>query len=101
MNKILRSFKRKLVIMIPVTVIGLLIHNPAVVSQDFSSYQNYDEMTKKLKSLVNANKGIAAIESIGKTIEGRDLWVVTIANPGGTPVDERPGMFIAFTKEIS
>ena len=77
MNKILRSFiKRKMTIMIPITIIGLLIHAPAVVSQDFSSYHNYDDMTNELKSLVNANKSIAKIESIGKTIEGRDLWVV-------------------------
>jgi len=94
-NKIVRSvFKRKLVIMITITIIGMLIHDPAVVAQDFSSYHNYDAMTKELKSLVNANNSIAKIESIGKTLEGRDLWVVTIANPDGAPLDERPGMFI-------
>lgn len=95
MNKIVRSvIKSKLVTMIAVTVIGMLIIAPDGLSQDFSSYQNYDDMTKELKSLVNANKSIAKIESIGKTLEGRDLWVVTIANPDGDPVNERPGMFI-------
>ena len=72
----------------------MLIYAPAAMSQDFSSYHNYDAMTKELKSLVNANKGIAKMESIGKTLEGRDLWVLTIANPEGVPVAERPGMFI-------
>ncbi len=95
MNKIVRSvIKNKLVIMITITIIGMLNHAPAVLSQDFSSYHNFDEMTKELKSLVNANTNIAKIESIGKTIEGRDLWVVTIANPDGAPLDERPGLFI-------
>ncbi|MBU1014181.1 MAG: hypothetical protein KKG99_14380 [Bacteroidetes bacterium] len=80
--------------MIIITIIGMLIHAPAAVSQDFSTYHNYDAMTKELKRLVNENKGIAKIESIGKTLEGRDLWVITIANPEAVPVAERPGMFI-------
>ena len=95
MNKIVRSvIKSKLVIMITISITGMLIYAPDVVSQDLSSYHNYDKMTLELNNLVNANKNIAKIESIGKTIEGRDLWVVTIANPDGTPLDERPGMFI-------
>ncbi len=94
MNKTAKSaIKRKLVIMM-MMIIGMLINAPVLVSQDFSSYHNYDEMVKDLKSLVNANKSIAKMESIGETIEGRDLWVLTIANPDGTPVDERPAMFI-------
>lgn len=75
-------------------VTGLLIYAPAALSQDFSSYQNYNDLTNELQKLVNAHKDIAKMESIGKTLEGRDLWVVTIANPTGVPVDERPGMFI-------
>ena len=86
--------KSKLIVVKAIAIIGLLIYAPAILSQDLSSYHNYEGMTKELKGLVNANKSIAKIESIGKTIEGRDLWVVTIANPEGVPVNERPGMFI-------
>ncbi len=86
--------KNKPTMMITFAVIGMLFYAPVVRSQDFSSYQNYDKMTKELNRLVNANKEIAMIESIGKTIEGRDLWVVTIANRNGVPISERPGMFI-------
>ncbi len=93
MKKYLRPvLKSKLAIIM--TLAGLLILTPAAMAQDFSVYHNYNDMTKELKSLVNANTSIAKIESIGKTIEGRDLWVVTIANPNGTPVNERPGMLI-------
>jgi len=94
-NKIVRYvIKCKPVITITIVIMGMLVFAPAVLSQDFSSHQNYDELTNELKRLVNANKDIAKIESIGKTLEGRDLWVVTIANPDGVQVDERPGMFI-------
>ncbi|MBN1339503.1 MAG: hypothetical protein JXA03_09275 [Bacteroidales bacterium] len=74
--------------------IGMLVFAPAVLSQDLSSYQNYESLTGDLKKLVSAHKDIAKMESIGKTLEGRDLWVVTIANQKGVQVDERPGMFI-------
>ena len=94
MNKILQFFIKSKPLMIMIIIVGMLIYAPAAMSQDFSSYHNYDAMTKELKSLVNANKGIAKMESIGKTLEGRDLWVLTIANPEGVPVAERPGMFI-------
>jgi len=61
-NKIVKSvIKCKLVIVLSITFIGMLIYAPAVNSQDFSSYHNYDEMTKELKSLVSANKSIAKI----------------------------------------
>ena len=62
--------------------------------QDYAKYQTYDQMSKTLKDLVNSNKNIAKIESIGKSLEGRDLWLITIANQKGTPVNERPGLFI-------
>ncbi len=95
MKKIVRSvINCRLVTAITLAVAGLLIYAPAALSQDFSSYQNYDQMTNALKKMVSSNQGIAKMETIGKTLEGRDLWVVTIANPAGVPVDERPGMFI-------
>ncbi|MFC2089332.1 M14 family metallopeptidase [Bacteroidota bacterium] len=96
MNKLVKSvIQSKQVAAIGIIIIGLLIYAPGLMAQDNPSYHNYDEMTKELKRLVNANSSIAKIESIGKTIEGRDLWVVTIANPDGAPVIERPGMLIA------
>ena len=95
MKKIVRSFINcKPVIAFSLVVAALLMYTPAALSQDSSSYQNYEDLTSELQKLVNAHKDIAKMESIGKTLEGRDLWVVTVANTNGTPVDERPGMFI-------
>ncbi|MDX1285057.1 MAG: hypothetical protein R3182_08600, partial [Draconibacterium sp.] len=58
------------------TIIGILVFTTAALSQSDNSYLDYDELTTELKQLVAANKGIAQMESIGKTLEGRDLWVV-------------------------
>ena len=35
------------------------------------------------------------MESIGKSAEGRDIWVLTIAKSGTVPVAERPALLIA------
>jgi len=63
-------------------------------AQDYTKYQNFKEMTNSIKSVVNSNKNIAKVESIGKTLEGRDIWLVTIADSKGVPVNERPGLLI-------
>ena len=64
-------------------------------AQDFTKYHNYGEMSAWLQSLAGANKAFVKIESIGQTLEKRDLWILEFANPAGVPVGERPGLLIA------
>ena len=64
-------------------------------SQSSGGYMTYDQLTQAVKALADANKGLATIESIGKTAEGRDLWLLTIAGKGGIPVAQRQGLLIA------
>lgn len=64
------------------------------ITQEFTKYHTYDELTGALRSMVNDNRNIASLESIGKTLEGRDIWMVEIANRNGVPVEERPAQFI-------
>jgi hypothetical protein len=64
-------------------------------AQDFSEYHNQAELTAMLQSMVNSHRNLAGLQSIGKTLEGRDIWLIEIANPAGVPVKERPGLFIA------
>ena len=64
-------------------------------AQDISKYLNYAEMTGWLKNFAGANKAVVKLESIGQTLEKRDLWVLEIANPGGVPPGERPGLLVA------
>lgn len=68
---------------------------PVAAATDFSKYHTYQELSGELKALVAANPTIAKIASIGKTREGRDIWAVEIANPAGTPVDQRPALLVA------
>jgi hypothetical protein len=64
-------------------------------AQDTAKYHNYGELTTLLQGLAGANKTLIKLESIGKTLGKRDLWMLQIANPAGVPVGERPGVLIA------
>ena len=43
-----------------------------------SAYHNFKETTDLLKALVSKNSDIASLMSIGKTIEGRDIWCLRV-----------------------
>nr|WP_295899069.1 M14 family metallopeptidase [uncultured Bdellovibrio sp.] len=67
-----------------VEALGLLeVSFPLTAEMDFPSkdaaFHNYAEMTDKLRSLTSQYSQIAQMSSIGKTYEGRDIWVVRIS----------------------
>lgn len=82
-------------VMILQAVVAMLTLGGVGLAQDFAKYHNYAEMTALLQNLANANKNLVKLESIGKTLEKRDLWVLQIANPAGVPLAERPALLVA------
>lgn len=63
---------------------GLLeVDFPLVDAMDFpeqdAAFHNYAEMLEKLQNLHNSNKEITSLTSIGKTVEGRDIWAFRIS----------------------
>jgi carboxypeptidase T len=57
-------------------------------------YHNYQETYDTLKQLADSNSDITSLFSIGKTIEGRDIWCLRINSSakGETP-SAKPGAF--------
>jgi hypothetical protein len=47
---------------------------------DLYHYHTFEELTAALKKLAAAYPKLARLESIGKSYEGRDLWVMTVTN---------------------
>lgn len=76
-------------------ILGAALLAPLAAATDFSKYHNYAELTAALKAAVAAHPTLAQIVSIGRTREGRDLWVVEIAAPAATPIDTRPALLVA------
>ena len=87
--------RRKLISKTLMLLTGLFSLLNAGYSQTAGSYMTYAELTKSVKILVDSYKDFAKVESIGKSAEGRDIWVMTIAKAGTVPVAERPGLLIA------
>jgi hypothetical protein len=67
---------------------------PSKVDLPFDHYYDYAEMTKALHDLAEAYPELLTLESIGKSIAGRDLWLVTLNNPETGPDREKAAIFI-------
>ena len=51
-------------------------------------------MTRFLQDAAAAYPQYASLESIGKSWQGRDLWVLTITDPAGGPAEEKPAVWV-------
>ncbi|HAT71616.1 MAG TPA: carboxypeptidase [Elusimicrobia bacterium] len=65
-------------------------------SRDFpavdAAYHNYKETTDLLKEMAAKNSDIASLFSIGRTVEGRDIWCLRInSSARGEEASSKPG----------
>ena len=68
---------------------------PRTIESNLDGYSSYDELTASLKSLVKSHPNLARLESTGKTLEGRDIWMIEVGNQSGTPIQDRPALLMA------
>lgn len=57
-------------------------------------FLRYDELTAGLHRLVAEHPGRATIESIGRSHEGRDIWLVTVTDASTGAHDTKPAMWV-------
>lgn len=63
-----------------------------------SAYHNYQETTDILKGLAAKNPDIASLFSLGKTIEGREMWTLRVnTSAKGGAASAKPGAFYVGT----
>src|SRR4249920_1041886 len=60
----------------------------------FDRYYRYDELTGLLQSFATDYPKLAALESIGKSFEGRAIWVLTLTNSATGPAAEKPALWV-------
>lgn len=58
--------------------------------ETYNTYYNYVELTRCLKSLARRYPHIANLSSIGRSVEGRELWVMRITSEPLTDVSGKP-----------
>jgi hypothetical protein len=60
----------------------------------FNRLHTYEEIVDLLKGYAAAYPKWTKLESVGKTIQGRDLWMITVTNPATGPELSKPAMYI-------
>jgi hypothetical protein len=67
---------------------------PSKVPAAWNRYHTVAEIEGMLKSIASAYPEIATLASVGKSLQGRDMWVLTIHNPKTGKESEKPAMWI-------
>ncbi len=60
----------------------------------FDKYYRYQDLTRLLRQYVRAYPRLLRLESIGKSHEGRDVWLVTATNFKTGPDTEKPALWV-------
>jgi murein tripeptide amidase MpaA len=61
---------------------------------NFEAYLRYEELTRTLHALAQDHPGLCRVESIGKSYEGREIWLVELTNAETGPADEKPAFWV-------
>ena len=60
----------------------------------FDRFYRYADLTALLHGFVADHPGLVALESIGRSHEGRDIWVATVTNAATGPAAEKPAFWV-------
>ena len=60
----------------------------------FDKYYRYNELTRILKDFAKEYPKLVQLESIGKSYEGRDIWVATITNTATGDAKDKPALWV-------
>ncbi|MBI5305707.1 MAG: carboxypeptidase [Chloroflexi bacterium] len=60
----------------------------------FNKYYRYNELTRILKAFAKEHPKLVSIASIGKSYEGRDIWVATVTNTATGDAKEKPALWV-------
>jgi hypothetical protein len=70
------------------------IYPKAKVDLAFNRLYDYPEMEAALKKLAAAHPDLLSLASLGKSVEGRDMWCMTINNPKTGKDREKAAMYV-------
>ncbi|MDZ7960497.1 MAG: M14 family metallopeptidase [Aulosira sp. DedQUE10] len=60
----------------------------------FNKYYRYEDLTSILHSYAEEFPHLVRIESIGKSYEGRDIWLLTVTNFATGSAQEKPALWV-------
>lgn len=65
-----------------------------IKAPQYERWYSYDEMTQYLREVAGACPELCRLHSLGKTPEGRDIWMLEVTDRSSGGVEERPGFFV-------
>ncbi|HQI48266.1 MAG TPA: M14 family zinc carboxypeptidase [bacterium] len=84
-----RALQRQGFSITPLTSAASLAKTTAALSGDMGAYHTYQELGEELAALAESYPAILRLTSIGRSVEGRELWAVKISDhPGLEEADE-------------
>ena len=60
----------------------------------FDTFYKYDALTRLLFDYADAYPTLVQVASIGKSHEGRDIWLITVSDFTKGDPDRKPAMYI-------
>lgn len=60
----------------------------------FDRYYRYDDLTRILHGFAQEFPDLVQVDSIGKSYEGRDIWLVTLTNTATGPASDKPALWV-------
>ncbi len=60
----------------------------------FDTYYRYDELTQILHAYAEEFPNLVRIQGIGKSYEGRDIWLLTVTNFATGSAEEKPALWV-------
>ena len=67
---------------------------PTPIKPRFDTFYRHDALTQLLFDYAAVHPGLVTVESIGKSYEGRDIWVATVTNTNTGSDADKPAFWI-------
>ncbi len=67
---------------------------PSKVNIAWNRFYDYDQISQLMRQLVDAYPELLSMQSIGKSEQGREMWLVTLNNPNTGPDTDKPAIYI-------
>jgi murein tripeptide amidase MpaA len=61
---------------------------------DYTRYYGVDELVETLRAFLAEHPELMALDSIGQSYEGRELWLATLTNQKTGPAADKPAMWV-------
>ena len=65
-----------------------------MASVRFDTYYRYADLSRVLQELAREHPQLVRLSSIGRSYEGRDIWLATVTNSASGPDREKPALWV-------